>query len=83
MNRYFSSFQKSRGGRSPPEKFEGGGGHVPPVPPGIAAYDAHSLAIGLKFTGRMRIKAPKNLVNDSHRESVSNFQSLYVNISIP
>ena len=36
MNRYFPSFQKSRGGRSPPEKFEGG--TRPPVPPGIAAY---------------------------------------------
>ena len=35
MNRYFSSFQKSRGGRSPPKKSRGG--HVPPVlppPPG-------------------------------------------------
>ena len=31
MNRYFSSFQKSRGGRSPPEKFEGG--TRPPRPP--------------------------------------------------
>ena len=31
MNRYFLSFQKSRGGRSPPEKFEGG--TRPPVPP--------------------------------------------------
>ena len=36
MNRYFSSFQKSRGGgRSPPEKFEGGTRPPPPsVPPG-------------------------------------------------
>ena len=42
MNIYFSSFQKSRGGRSPPEKFEGGGGHVPPPPPGIAAYASRS-----------------------------------------
>ena len=31
MNKYFSSFQKSRGGRSPPEKFEGG--TRPPRPP--------------------------------------------------
>ena len=38
MNRYFSSFQKSRGGRSPPEKIRGGD-HVPPRPPReIAAY---------------------------------------------
>ena len=36
MNRYFSSFQKSRGGRSPQKNSRGG--HVPPVPPGIAAY---------------------------------------------
>ena len=35
MNRYFSSFQKSRGGTIPPRKIRGGG-HVPP---GIAAYD--------------------------------------------
>ena len=36
MNRYFSSFQKSRGGggRSPQKNSKGGGGHVPPVPPG-------------------------------------------------
>ena len=31
MNRYFSSFQKSRGGRSPQKNSRGG--HVPPVPP--------------------------------------------------
>ena len=31
INKYFSSFQKSRGGRSPPEKFEGG--TRPPRPP--------------------------------------------------
>ena len=31
MNRYFSCFQKSRGGRSPPEKIEGG--TRPPRPP--------------------------------------------------
>ena len=43
MNIYFSSFQKSRGGggRSPPEKFEGG--HVPLSRfPGIAAYSSNS-----------------------------------------
>ena len=39
MNRYFSSFQKSRGGRSPPQKFEEGTRPPPPVPPGIAAYE--------------------------------------------
>ena len=33
MNRYFSSFQKSRGGRSPPEKFEGGTRPPRPSPP--------------------------------------------------
>ena len=33
MNRYFSSFQKSRGGDDPPQK-NSRGGHVPP---GIAA----------------------------------------------
>ena len=41
MNRYFSSFQKSRGGKIPPRKIRGGD---PPVPPGIAAYGCnHTL----------------------------------------
>ena len=40
MNRYFSSFQKSRGGRSPQKNSRGGDTPPPPppVPPGIAAY---------------------------------------------
>ena len=43
MNRYFSSFQKSRGD-DPPQK-NSRGGHVPPVPPGIAAYGPWTLTI--------------------------------------
>ena len=42
MNRYFSSFQKSRGGTIPPRK-KSRGGHVPPVPPGIAAIVWHDI----------------------------------------
>ena len=44
MNRYLSSFQKSRGGGDddPPQKYSRGGGGTrpppPPRPPGIAAY---------------------------------------------
>ena len=37
MNRYFSSFQKSRGGNDPPRRIRGGD-TSPPPPPGIAAY---------------------------------------------
>ena len=39
MNRYFSSFHKSRGGGTIPQKnSRGGGGTRRPRPPGIAAY---------------------------------------------
>ena len=38
MNRYFLSFQKSRGGRFPPRKIRGGDTSPPRPPPGIAAY---------------------------------------------
>ena len=37
MNRYFSKLSKNRGGDDPPQK-NSRGGHVPPVPPGIAAH---------------------------------------------
>ena len=50
MNRYFSSFQKSReGGRSPQKNSRGDTSPPPPpVPPGIAAYGIASKAIPKK-----------------------------------
>ena len=88
MNRYFSSFQKSRGGRSPPEKFEGDTSPPSPPPPGSPPMHYWTIPLSqndVKFWRLVmrRIRVPdRSIVTSRKRDANTSSNQVMLKFSL-